>query len=489
MIQKEFIRSELRYRYPDLVYHIRSPQQLVGRPLLLEEGVRTFGARIIVCRADELIEMRRAKEAEPLLLCIGAPGQEIAAGFDVCILPESGETGAVLNFVQRLFDRLDEWTQSLRRAAETGAGAEELLDRAARMLQNPLALLDARGHVLACSEGASGQGFERLINSDKLSDVEAADGSIEKLGGAASPAALLSRFLSGGVRYALLCAASERPLYASDEIVFESLSGFLRLTLSRRALRFGTYRRDQKSEDTANAFSALFLRRGQERETLATLERLGWSDAQAYAILALEPTDADLRAVRADAVCDLLESALAGSCVFALPPVMVAIVPVLPREEPALMSELISLVDAEQLHFGICETLEGLAYLPQRLELAKRALSRAPEHGGAACFSDVAEDEIAAQTLGGFPPELICMRPVLAMARYDCIHDSDYLETLERYAINRFNAVRTAGELFIHRSTFLYRLERIKTQFGLDLDDRSLSLTHLLLSLRLAKDL
>ena len=36
----------------------------------------------------------------------------------------------MLNFVQRLFDRLDDWTQSLRQAAETGEGVEELLSRA-----------------------------------------------------------------------------------------------------------------------------------------------------------------------------------------------------------------------------------------------------------------------------------------------------------------------------------------------------------------------
>ena len=78
---------------------------------------------------------------------------------------------------------------------------------------------------------------------------------------------------------------------------------------------------------------------------------------------------------------------------------------------------------------------------------------------------------------------------VLALARYDRAHATNYLETAEAYVNNRFNAVKTAGELFIHRSTFLYRLERIKSQFGLDLDDRKHSMLHLLLSLKIAKRL
>ena len=79
------------------------------------------------------------------------------------------------------------------------------------------------------------------------------------------------------------------------------------------------------------------------------------------------------------------------------------------------------------------------------------------------------------------------MRSIRALAEYDRAHETNYLETAEQYAKNRFNAVRTAGELFIHRSTFLYRLDRIKAQFGLDLDDRSLSLLHLMLSFSIVK--
>ena len=120
MIRKEFIRNELRYRYPTLEDSIRAPQQAVGRPLLFEGGTRKVGARIVVCSKYELDTLTVEEDREPLFLCIGSPKKDALARFDVCILPESERAGAVLNFVQRLFDRLDEWTQRLREAAETG---------------------------------------------------------------------------------------------------------------------------------------------------------------------------------------------------------------------------------------------------------------------------------------------------------------------------------------------------------------------------------
>ena len=96
MIQKEFIRNELRYRYPDLADSIRFPQQSVGRPLLFEGGARKFGARIIVCSGDEMDTLTGAAQGEPLFLCIGTPNQAILNAYDVCVLAggRAGERGA-----------------------------------------------------------------------------------------------------------------------------------------------------------------------------------------------------------------------------------------------------------------------------------------------------------------------------------------------------------------------------------------------------------
>ena len=44
--------------------------------------------------------------------------------------------------------------------------------------------------------------------------------------------------------------------------------------------------------------------------------------------------------------------------------------------------------------------------------------------------------------------------------------------------------METAKELQIHRSTFLYRMERLQTLFGLDLNQQD-SLLHILLSMKM----
>ena len=46
---------------------------------------------------------------------------------------------------------------------------------------------------------------------------------------------------------------------------------------------------------------------------------------------------------------------------------------------------------------------------------------------------------------------------------------TDYANTLRSYLMNGWNAVRTANELHIHKSTFFYRLNKMEELFDLDI--------------------
>ena len=489
MIQKEFIRNELRYRYPHSNDSIHKPEQPVGRPLLFERAAKKYGARIVICFADDLNTVQDTSQSDTLFLCIGTPDESHLLKYDICILPAEEQTSAVLNFIQRLFDRLDDWTQSLRQAAEAGEGVEELLSRAGEILQNPVALLDERGHVVAQSDSMDTTIFARAIHSNNMLEHLNSEGRVGMIGNRAEPEALFVSLISGESNYTLLCAASERPLYASDEIVLDSLAGFLRLMLSERANRLFITQERRENSKVPSAFRSLFTNDEQQSAALATLEELGWLDSDEYAILAIEPLNGDLRAAQANAICNLFESTFEGSCAFSLASVITAVVRTELLESEHLVLALRSFAAENKLLIGICEPYTGFSLLQDRLKQAKLALDHAGAHDGVARFFDVMESDPASVLKLEFPKELLCLRSVLAIARYDRQHETSYLETAEQYVVNHFNAVKTAGELFIHRSTFLYRLERIKAQFGLDLDDRNISLLLLLLSFRIVKEL
>ena len=60
---------------------------------------------------------------------------------------------------------------------------------------------------------------------------------------------------------------------------------------------------------------------------------------------------------------------------------------------------------------------------------------------------------------------------LLELKKHDEENETQYMETLRAYLEEHLSATQAARKLFIHRSTFLYRLDRIKEILQFDLDD------------------
>ena len=70
---------------------------------------------------------------------------------------------------------------------------------------------------------------------------------------------------------------------------------------------------------------------------------------------------------------------------------------------------------------------------------------------------------------------------VRLLANHDLAHGTELGDTLRTYLLCNCNATEAARKLFVHRSTLLYRLERIAQITGIDLDDEQ-ERAHLTLS-------
>ena len=79
---------------------------------------------------------------------------------------------------------------------------------------------------------------------------------------------------------------------------------------------------------------------------------------------------------------------------------------------------------------------------------------------------------------------MLCYEKLLDLQKSDKVQNTEYMKTLRVYLEHNLNTVQSAKALFIHRSTFLYRLERIKSILETDLEDPD-KLFYLNLSFRL----
>ena len=99
-------------------------------------------------------------------------------------------------------------------------------------------------------------------------------------------------------------------------------------------------------------------------------------------------------------------------------------------------------------------------------------------------FSDYIVDAFFAECTERITVSYYLHPSIRLLQRYDDSHNTSLIETLRVYLLNSNSQIETARELDIHRSTLLYRINKIKEISGLDLAD-SETLFHLQLSFRL----
>jgi DNA-binding PucR family transcriptional regulator len=84
----------------------------------------------------------------------------------------------------------------------------------------------------------------------------------------------------------------------------------------------------------------------------------------------------------------------------------------------------------------------------------------------------------------GLPASMLCVPELMKLRDYDLKHKTELLRTAAKYLQNHLSHTQTSIELRIHRSTLMYRLDRIRDIGGFNLEEGE-NQWHLLLSLKL----
>lgn len=86
-------------------------------------------------------------------------------------------------------------------------------------------------------------------------------------------------------------------------------------------------------------------------------------------------------------------------------------------------------------------------------------------------FRQYALIKLIINAIGDFPLEMYMAEGLRRIVEHDREGSISYTDTLRCYLSNNLNIAKTASDLFIHRSTLLDRIARIKRDLGSDLKD------------------
>ena len=86
-------------------------------------------------------------------------------------------------------------------------------------------------------------------------------------------------------------------------------------------------------------------------------------------------------------------------------------------------------------------------------------------------FEDYLENYLLSKAAEDIPADMLIHPAVEALRRHDALRGTRFAETLRVYAEENFNSSHAAKKLYIHRTTFQDRMDRIRALTGLDPDD------------------
>jgi hypothetical protein len=348
---------------------------------------------------------------------------------------------------------------TLSEAIESGAGLPAVARAAAKALGASVALIDRSSAVLAVAAGSSAEESKLLAGGDDVGRLElrVADAVVGELrfrapGG--EPAPTVSRMVS--TLLALELERSRAPEWASDEAASE----FVHAVLHREVT-------DRGDIVARGAELAAEIERGGG----VVIARAAPRAAQAgdWRARVLTVAMRALRAASSGAIAELGESGERAT-----------VSAIVPTDEPAVIVRAAQGVSRELAASlpGFHVTVAYSRWVGDPTDLyraGQEALLAAnvAEADGLEllAFEDTGAYRLLLPAMSEDPGELerFYEETVAPLSAYDDQYETELVATIEAYLENDGNVTPTAEQLFTHRHTVRYRLERVKELCGHDI--------------------
>jgi sugar diacid utilization regulator len=219
------------------------------------------------------------------------------------------------------------------------------------------------------------------------------------------------------------------------------------------------------------------------------LSSLGWKGDQEYLCLVLQITYLNQKQLSTKAICRYLKRQFPDAVSFLYEEEIVTFFNLsrLQMTEEEVGEKLVYFIRDSYLKAGYSRTLQGHMRLRRQYIQAQLALDvggRRKPYLWIHHFNQIALPYILEQATRRLPGSMLCHEGLLRLKESDEKNHTEYVKTLKAYLEEKQSATQAARCLFIHRSTFLYRMERIQEILQSELDDPE-EIFYLELSLRL----
>ena len=500
-LSARIILYHLRQKYKVTASPDLSPDPCLEYPLLWTPGEAFQPGRIYLTDCPDAISA--AGELTDTLLLVSCPSAFLSGAAKtshLCILEEGTSLQEALAFLQAVFFRYSSWNQELFQLMLEQPSVQKILEQAKEVIPNPMMVIGLDFTVIASRDygysqlqdsvlGATEE-TQALINSLKYDEnyTEAVNytGYFLYPGNQLVPPSLcvnISPFGTPAYRFHIF--SGEMPLDDTFGFLAQYLAGMISRVMS---LKSSSQR--PASHPLHQIFHTLLTDpKADYVEISRQLTENRWLSSHTYqcALIRTSPSDRKNRTLKS--ICTYVENTIPASCALEHREDIVVYInlDLCPLTLDECFQKLAFFVRDSMLIAGYSRKMLGHFNFHRQYVQAFASIqtgSRINPTSWIHHFNDIALPYMLEQITRSLPAYMTCHERLLQLKYQDQDGSSQLYQTLRCYLENQQSATKTAAALFIHRSTLLYRLEKIQKFLRSDLSSPDEQL-YLLLSFHL----
>jgi hypothetical protein len=524
-ISQSILYEKMLRRFTFAVFGADNSDLVLEWPLFLRDGGNLKDDQIYLAE-DKMIGGKPPRKVHSLLLYAGAQAEDFVPFFDAVFVFRDISLFDLYDAVQEIYSEYEKWDEELRNILISGGDIQKMIDRSGRIFGNPVVLYDKLFSTVIYNE-KTGENTAPPFSPDKHFLTTLADSPNYGDPCSRQIAVFASPYHSTGLRsiytnissqgkfqYRLMVLEVFRKFTPGDSALLEHLANVIQIAVSGAS----------GGEETISTLPSLLrnILSGGHTEAHVLDQRMNeynWQKDQKLIWVRIPgtPADAGLEAsLPPHALCVKIRELLPDACVFEYSGGAAVLINLeyfgkdprllspqsksgtAPRKrvllgkpesavsfdkKPVLegknygnkMIMLADVLDAfleqQEMKAGFSDVFSGTAEIREYYKQAEFALSlgvRRNPGGRMFYFRDVKEFLLLDNCLRELSATMVCAHEVLALKNYDREHNTIYYETFYSYLRNNLSPVKTIRELNIHRSTLIYRLEKIQKIAGPD---------------------
>ncbi|MCQ2500094.1 MAG: helix-turn-helix domain-containing protein [Lachnospiraceae bacterium] len=423
---------------------------------------------------------------EGCYICTSMPAMSHPKKTSIILIKDSINESDLYNNLQEIYDFYDEWANTCMQNVENFQDFRSLINTTYQMLHIPLCLMDNQFSIVAqaCNPRASYILFGEngtvsidtvndLISNPHLRHLETAHGELDF---DYDQNYKLYNFHYHN-RYAgrLVMAITDTDQAGRESLILNQLAEYIEYLLRR----FGSFHSTSNAQHLLRTFLSESLSGivCTPQNLLRLQQNTGWTDEHKYMMVSFLPEHRLKKELYPPYLISQVEELWADACAVEADGDVVMIINMSINGEKNLADfyqSLAYMVRDGLMIAGCSRIFHDL----KDIEIFYRQSRFAIEFGQKKDstrwyfrFNDYALDYLFSYGTGIFKPEQVCHPVLLQLQEHDQNRQTSYYITLYTYFESQFNMSHAAQKLFIHRSTFISRMERIMEMTRLNLDD------------------